>query len=135
MYVLSKVMAISSKLYCTWLSSSSLATANLMCRGVIRPFLLSLAALPASSKISAKHNEDKKNIRCIYIHLSIYPATKCTVYAVEKSLRTPVKIAGLCDVKKIKTKIFHLSCDIATNKNLIKMKCFKVKGKRKNLYK
>lgn len=37
----------------TWFNSSSLAMASRMCRGVTRPFLLSLAALPANSKISA----------------------------------------------------------------------------------
>lgn len=50
----------------TWWSSSSLAMASKMCLGVTRPFLLSLAALPASSRISAESttheelHEDRK---------------------------------------------------------------------------
>lgn len=41
----------------TWFSSSSLAMASRMWRGVTRPFLLSLAALPANSNISAGGTE------------------------------------------------------------------------------
>lgn len=37
----------------TCFNSSSLATASRICLGVTLPFLLSLAALPASSRISA----------------------------------------------------------------------------------
>lgn len=46
----------------TWFNSSSLAMASRMCRGVTRPFLLSLAALPANSKISATWVKEKVKI-------------------------------------------------------------------------
>lgn len=52
----------------TWFNSSSLAMASRMCRGVTRPFLLSLAALPANSKISATWVKEKLKIEiCCYI--------------------------------------------------------------------
>lgn len=51
----------------TWFNSSSLAMASRMCRGVTRPFLLSLAALPANSKISATWVKEKVKIEiCCY---------------------------------------------------------------------
>lgn len=47
----------------TWCSSSSFATARRMCLGVTRPFLLSRAAFPANSKISA---DLEKQIKIMY---------------------------------------------------------------------
>lgn len=44
--------------FLTWFNSSSFATANRICLGVTRPFLLSRAAFPANSRISAAR-EDK----------------------------------------------------------------------------
>lgn len=43
----------------TWFSSSSFATARRMCLGAILPFLLSRAAFPANSRISAATHQDK----------------------------------------------------------------------------
>lgn len=59
----------------TWWSSSSLATARSMCLGVTRHFLLSRAALPASSRISAAtHNR----VRIIYFSVTI--GTACETW-------------------------------------------------------
>lgn len=47
-------MNLTEQIIVTKCNSSSFATASRMCLGVIRPFLLSLAAFPANSKTSAK---------------------------------------------------------------------------------
>lgn len=62
----------------TWLSSSSLATASLMCRGVILPFLLSRAAFPANSRISAKRTENSRKPSdklWVFLHLNVFTSS------------------------------------------------------------
>lgn len=110
-----------------------------MCRGVIRPFLLSLAALPASSKISAENDGNKKNYTFICNYLYIQYSQKINAVSVQWIWKVFIPLLKFCDIKKKKKQQqdFHISCDAATS--TIQMKQLKrktemllVKKKNKN---